>query len=553
MSPYRASSRHEVPDPAPQSTGVASPMEVRDTGPAAYTDGAGTFHPLERRIVAGAGISGERVVTVDACVIGSGAGGSPVAKELAEGGMRVALLEEGGWHETDEFTARARDMTHRLYRDAGQTITVGTPPIVLPSGRGVGGTTLVNSGTCFRTPARVLERWRADLGLHTLTPDALDPFFRRVERILNVSQVPPGLAGRNALLVKRGADALGLHGDFLFRNVRGCVGSGVCAFGCPTGAKQHVGITYVPLAWAAGATTYTGARVVRLVAQRGRLREVVARTAGGGTLRVRCEHAIVACGTLLTPLLLRRSGLAADSGQLGRNLSIHPASAARAVFDEPVDAWKGVPQSYYVDAFASDGIMLEGIGGPPDQAAISTPRSGDEHRELMLRVRNTGAFGVMVRDSATGSVRELLGRPHVRYDMHPDDAARFKRGFEVLADVFWAAGAREVVIPLRGLPTLHDGDNGPLRAARAAPQDVSAMAFHPLGTARAGADPRRSVVDGDLRVHGVAGLHVADGSVVPSAIGVNPQVTIMALATRLAFHLLGAPPPHGEPRPSQIA
>lgn len=532
---------------------MSATTELRDTGAAAYSDGTGTFHPPERRIERGAGIAGERIVAVDACVIGSGAGGAPVAKELAEGGMRVAVLEEGDWHETDEFTARPRDMTPRLYRDAGQIVTLGTPPIVLPLGKAVGGTTLINSGTCFRTPAEVLERWRAELGLEALTPGSLDPFFRRVERILNVSQVPAELAGRNALLVKRGADALGIHGDFLYRNARGCVGSGVCAFGCPTGAKQHVGITYVPRAWAAGATTFTGARATRVVVEDGRVREVVARTSGGGVLRVRCEHAVVSCGTLLTPLLLARSGVGGESGQLGRNLSIHPASAARAVYDEPVEMWKGVPQSFYIDHLAGDGIMLEGIGGPPDQGAISTPRTGDEHRELMLRVRNTGTFGVMIHDTARGSVREVLGRPRIRYDLHPHDAARFQRGFELLADVFWAAGAREIVLPLRGVPTLRDGDSAPLRNARIAPRDIKAMAFHPLGTARAGADPRASVVDGDLRVHGVEGLHVSDGSAVPSALGVNPQITIMALATRLAYHLLGRPAPVDEPLPTAIA
>jgi choline dehydrogenase-like flavoprotein len=526
---------------------------VRDTGARAYADGAGTFHPPERRIVRGAGIAGERLITVDACVIGSGAGGAPVAKELAEGGLRVAILEEGDWHESASFSARARDMMPRLYRDAGQLATVGTPPIVIPLGRAVGGTTLVNSGTCFRTPAHVLARWRDAFGLADMTPAALEPYFRRVERELNVSQVPAALAGRNALLVRQGAQALGLHGDFLFRNAKGCVGSGVCAFGCPTGAKQHVGITYVPRAWAAGATTYTGARARDLVRDGRRVHEVRATTAGGGTLRVRCEHVVVACGALLTPGLLRRNGLGGASGQLGRNLSIHPASAARAVFDEPIDPWDGVPQSYYVDALAEEGIILEGITGPPDQAAMATPGSGAVHRERMLAARRTGSFGVMVSDTARGRVRDVRGRPFVRYDLHPDDAARFKRGFEVLAEIYWAAGAREVLVPLAGVPPLRDGDTGPLRRAVIRPAQVQAMAFHPLGTARAGADPSAAVVDGALRVHGTENVHVADGSVVPSALGVNPQITIMALATRLAHHLLGAPPPAGEPAPSSIA
>jgi choline dehydrogenase-like flavoprotein len=192
-----------------------------------------------------------------------------------------------------------------------------------------------------------------------------------------------------------------------------------------------------------------------------------------------------------------------------------------------------------VDALAGEGIMLEGIAGPPDQAAMSTPLSGAAHREWMLDARRTASFGVMVCDTARGMVRELAGRPLVRYDLHPDDARRFQRGFALLADIWWAAGAREIAVPLAGVPVLRDGDSAPLTRAHVRPRDVAAMAFHPLGTARAGADPRASVVGADLALHGVDGIHVCDGSVVPSPPGVNPQVTIMALATRLAFTLLG--------------
>ncbi|WP_354701800.1 GMC family oxidoreductase [Paraconexibacter sp. AEG42_29] len=534
-------------------TPTRTPPPTRDTGTPAYTDGTGTFHPTTRRLVAGRTLAGETIITVDACVIGSGAGGAPVAKELAEGGMRVAVLEDGDWHETASFTARPRDMTPRLYRDAGQIVTVGTPPIGLPLGRAVGGTTLINSGTCFRTPDHVLTQWQRDFGLAELTTANLDPFFRRVEREINVSRVPAGLAGSSARLVLEGAARLGLSGGHLFRNAKGCVGSGVCAFGCPTGAKQHTGITYVPRAWAAGATTYTGVTAQRVVHRDGRVAEVVARTAAGGTLRVRCRHAIVACGTLLTPALLAASGVGQASGELGGNLSIHPASAARAVFDEDLDPWTGVPQSAYVDGLQAEGIMFEGISGPPDQAAASTPRTGAAHRDLMLQARRTASFGVMVHDTARGSVRRRAGQTVIRYDLHPDDAARFQRGMAVLAEIFFAVGAREVVVPLAGVPTLRGGDVGPLTTARIRPRDVSAMAFHPLGTARAGADPATSVVDPDLRMHGIDGLHVCDGSAVPSSLGVNPQITIMALATRLAYHLLGKPAPEHEPVPTAIA
>ena len=197
--------------------------------------------------------------------------------------------------------------------------------------------------------------------------------------------------------------------------------------------------------------------------------------------------------------------------------------------------------------------MFEGIAGPPDQIAMSTPRMGAAHREMMLHARNTASFGVMVHDIARGRVTEHFGRPVIRYDLHPDDATRFKRGFEVLSELFFAAGALEVVVPLTGVPTLRDGDITPLSAKEIKPRHVNAMAFHPLGTARAGADPGASVVDPDLQLHGVEGLHVSDGSVVPSSLGVNPQITIMTLATRLAFHLLGRPAPEHEPHPTKIA
>jgi choline dehydrogenase-like flavoprotein len=279
---------------------------------------------------------------------------------------------------------------------------------------------------------------------------------------------------------------------------------------------------------------------------------VVARTRGGGTLRVQADVVVVSCGALHTPLLLRANGVGGESGQLGRNLAIHPATGVRAFLDEDVEMWRGVPQSYYVDEFAGEGIMLEGAAGPPDYMAMSLPARGAELRELMLRFRHLSQFGVMVSDSSRGEVRRVLGRPVVRYDLNRRDTDLVKRGLEKLVEIYWAAGAREVMLPIRGMPTLRDGDSRPLRRLRVRAGDLQLMAFHPLGTARAGADPRRSVTDAAGLVHGVPGLYVADASVVPTALGVNPQITIMALATRMAFRLLDVAPPEHEPEPAHI-
>ncbi len=509
-------------------------------------------------------MSPTRTLEADVCVIGAGAGGAVTAAELAEGGARVVVLEQGFHHDPDDFTAQPMEMMARLYRDGGQTVTLGTPPIPLLLGHGLGGTTLVNSGTCFRTPAHVLERWRRGCGLE-LDGGVLDPCFERVERALSVDEVTPELAGANAAVARCGAERLGWSHGYLRRNARGCVGSGVCAFGCPTSAKQHTGITYLPRAETAGATILTGADVQRIVVEGGRARGVRARLRapdgarsgdGGGALgeregrsgrlrmrgewsweqlEVRAPRVVLAAGTIHTPPLLARNGLGADSGQLGRNLVLHPATAAFALMDEVVNMARGVPQSFYVDEFAAAGIMFEGIAGPPAYAALSLPLTGARHAAAMANYRHLAQFGVMVSDRSRGSVRlPRRGPPLIRYDIVEEDVAKFRVGLARLDELFRAAGAREVYLPLPA----------GVSPERARARDLKLLAFHPLGTARADADPARGVLDPDLRVHGVEGLYVADGSVMPSSLGVNPQITIMALATRLAHHLLGQAVPH---------
>jgi choline dehydrogenase-like flavoprotein len=486
----------------------------------------------------------------DFCVVGAGAGGAVAAAELAEGGARVVLLEQGPRHDPDRFTARPPEMLGRLYRDGGQTVTLGAPPIALPLGRGIGGTTLVNSGTCFRTPPHVLERWATEFGLE-LDEATLRPCFERVERALSVAEVTPELAGANAAVARRGAERLGWSHGYLRRNARGCVGSGVCVFGCPTSAKQHTGITYIPRATAAGARIVTGSDVQEVLVEGGRARGVIARLGDGRSLEVRAPTVVVACGTIHTPLLLARSGLRDVSGQRGRNLALHPATAAFALMDEVVDMARGVPQSFYVDEFAAEGIMFEGVAGPPAYAAMSLPLTGAPHARAMADYPRLAQFGLMVSDESRGRVRSVAGAPLIRYDLCREDVSKFRTGLARVEELFLAAGARQVYLPLPA----------GVRPEGARARDLKLMAFHPLGTARADARLTHGVTDGDLAVHGVSGVYVADGSVVPSALGVNPQLTIMALATRLAFGLLGqavpgapqvssaVPEPHDEEAP----
>jgi choline dehydrogenase-like flavoprotein len=473
-----------------------------------------------------------RVLHAEACVVGAGAGGAVTAAELAEGGMDVVLLEEGPVHDPDSFNASTPRMLARLYRDGGQTVTLGRPSILLPLGRGIGGTTLINSGTCFRTPARVLERWQQEFGVD-VSAESMRPYFERVESALSVSEVTPELAGGNARVARAGAERLGWSHGYLRRNALGCIGSGVCTLGCPTSAKQHTGITYVPRAQRAGARVLSGLRVRQVIVERGRARGVLARTPEGDPVEVRAETVVLAAGTVHTPLLLAHSGVGGRSGQLGRNLSIHPATAIFARMPEIVDMGVGVPQSFYVDEFAAEGFMFEGAAGPPAYAAMALPLTGRAHAEAMADYRRLALFGLMVSDSSRGSVHSLGGRAVIRYDLCHEDLLRFRLGLARVRELLDAAGAREVLLPLpQGV-----------RPEEARARDLKLMAFHPLGTARADARPEHGVVDGELRVHGVGGLYVADGAAAPSSLGVNPQLTIMAFATRLAFTLLGAEAP----------
>ncbi|MEB2284623.1 MAG: hypothetical protein B6D46_00550 [Polyangiaceae bacterium UTPRO1] len=480
---------------------------------------------------------------VDVVVIGTGAGGAVAAATLAEAGARVLLLEEGAYHRTEEFSGHPPEMLTLLYRNRGLTATLGTPVIGVPLGCAVGGTTTVNSGTCYPAPDYVLERWVRDEGLGDLAPPLMAPRFAEVSRRIGVTPVPEELLGPNARLFRKGAEALGFAGAPIPRNVKGCKGTGVCAFGCPTGAKQSMNLSYVPAALAAGAELVTRARARRLLSDGNRIWGVEASLLDakgqptGRTLRALARATVVAVGAFYTPALLRTSGV--RHPLLGRNLRIHPAARVGAMFAEPVKGWIGVPQSYHVSQFEREGIFIQGIFAPPGVEAPSIPGIGREHRERMRRFSHLGSFGALISESGSGRVVTVPGgQPLALYSLSPPDCRRLARAISLTAQVWFAAGATEVFTSVRSRPVLRSmaeardfGD----RAVGA--KYFDAMAFHPMGTARMSADPARGVVDGSGRVHGYEGLYVADAAVLPSSTRRNPQLTIMAVATKIAADL----------------
>ena len=474
-------------------------------------------------------------------VIGTGAGGAAAAYELASRGRAVLLLEEGDYHRRSSFRGVASWAHHALYRDHGMTIALGNVGIPVFSGRAVGGTTVINSGTCYRTPPHTFARWRERFGLGAeFSPEGLGPYYDRVEAMLQVTPANPLHLGAIGPIIARGAERLGLKHGPLRRNAPDCDGQGICCFGCPTGAKRSTDVSYVPEALKRGAQLVTAAHVDTVDMVAGRARGVTAslgaRREGQPRpkLTVRADAVVVAGGTLMTPLLLGRSGLG-KRGALGKNLSIHPASKVFALFDERVEQWKGIPQGYTIDQYAEEGLMFEGGSLPFNVASLGVPWTGRRYMELMAEYPALATFGMMIQDESRGEVRAGPGgAPLLLYNLCERDMRMMQRGIETLVEVFQAAGARRVLPLLAG----HDEVSTPaalarLRQSKLAPGDLEIAGFHPLGTCRIGEDAA-ACLGPDHELRDAPGAYVCDGSAVPSSLGVNPQMTIMAMALRAA-------------------
>ncbi len=492
-----------------------------------------------------ADISHDLRLDCDVVIVGSGAGGATMAAELAEAGVDVIIIEEGGYHPTQSFTAQSVRALRTLYRDGGGGMAVGRPSVLFAEGRCVGGSTVVNGGMSWRTPPRVLERWSLREGVQGISEQEMDPYFARAESRHSVGLQDPETIGRDSELLKAGAVAKGWD---IVPNLRGqlhCAGTNNCNSGCPTGAKRSMLVTSVPRALALGARLFADCRVDRVT----RTGRAVTGVAGhflrpgrreGPRLTIRAQSVVVAGGAIQTPAMLARSGLRSASGQLGRNLSLHPNATVIAFFDSDVTGWHGVHQAFQIREFMAEGLVLTAQNLPPPTLAAIMPGFGSELGEAMADYNRIVTAGPLVEDTGTGRVRNVRGLgTQVFYQLTDADAAHVVRGVELTAEALFAAGARRMFLPFDGAPEIRSpGQLSSLLARPVPKRSIQLYSIHLMGTARMSEDPRRGVTDSYGAFHGVPGLFVADASLFPGPTGINPMETVIALAMRNARRLI---------------
>jgi len=501
---------------------------------------------VEGRIIEGPEISSELSESAEVCVIGSGAGGAVAAKELAERGHSVVLVEEGARWDKSNYPKNPVDCFRKMYRDSGATVCLGHTPIPMPIGKALGGTTKVNSGTCFRTPDKVLRRWRREFGIEGIEPEQMKPYFERVEKIINATPVSSRVMGRNNELFLEGARKLGYSCGPLMRNAdQDCHGCGVCTLGCPSDGKRSTDLNYIPMAVANGARVYCRARAEKIMVSNGEVVGVSGSLLDSNTAKprlkfqVKCKILVVAAGAIHTPMLFKDNGLANSSGWVGRNLRIHPGIRVSALFDQEVNGYLGVPQSAYVDEFTDEGVMMEGVFVVPLLSAPVLPFFGERNKELMFHYRNIASFGAMIFDETCGSVRRgALGHPLIFYNLCKEDVQKASRAIAYAAEIWLAAGAKRVFPALCWMPELNSlKDVRVLLQRGLKASELEMMAFHPMGTCRMGAERLNSVCDPYGESWDVRNLFVVDASLFPTCLGVNPMESIMAFANRSADYI----------------
>jgi choline dehydrogenase-like flavoprotein len=485
-------------------------------------------------------------ISCDVCIVGSGAGGAMLAAGLCERGLTVVMLEEGGWHTKEEFDLHEGNAFPMLYQERGTRATADLAIAIL-QGRAVGGTTVINWTTCFRTPDRILTHWQKVHGIEGLGSEDLRPHFEAVEERLNIQEWPPDRVNENNRTLLDGCTKLGWKVSPLRRNVKGCANSGYCGLGCPLDAKQSMLVTCVPDAVASGLSLYANTKAIRFETAGDKVTAVHAVVLdayndrpNGRKVVVRPKVAVCSGGAINSPALLLRSEL--PEGGVGTRTWLHPVVALPGEYERRIEGWKGAPQSMGSHQFIDRGPDKVGyfLECPPMQPMLASTafhRFGTTKQDWLAKLPHVSTLiAVCVDGLVPGDLGGTVslksdGRINVDYPVSAAMSEAFRDATTNMARCHLAAGVKrattlhvdEVVVDI-------EGDVPKVAAAPYGAHEHPIFTAHQMGGCVMGVDPATSVVDSTLRHHRVKNPFVVDGSALPTALGVNPSETIYGIA-----------------------
>lgn len=451
------------------------------------------------------------------------------------------VVEAGPIIRATEYRREVGHTMTRYFWDGGMRMARGNAFMPTVQARCLGGGSVFNSAICLRAPQFALQSWERDHGIPGLGSGALDRHYEAIERFQRVRTTRPEVQGARNELFAEACAAMGYKGLPTPRNEEDCQGSAECLTGCPTRAKQSMDVRGLPEILEADGRLYTSVTIDRLLRHGSRVRGaegwVLDPITRDRTVRFRCTAAVtvLAAGAIHSPVILQRSGF--DRDPIGSNLRFHPGTSIAGVFDDDVNPWSGATQGMHCLDFMERGIKLETLWADPALLSFRFPGFGAELKGMFEQYRKMAMWCLWVSgEDSAGRVRALPGgRPDVAYSVQPGDVARMKVGMALLTEMFFAVGARSVVLGTHGLdPVYHDRRAvDALRAAEISPGSMLMASNHVFGSMAMGADLQRHAVDPSGAAYEIDDLYIADTGILPATPAANPMLTLMALADRI--------------------
>ncbi|MHA2097705.1 MAG: GMC family oxidoreductase N-terminal domain-containing protein [Candidatus Kariarchaeaceae archaeon] len=504
---------------------------------------------------------GPSSLDTDILIIGSGCGGAIAAAKLSEKGYKIILVEEGAFVSQKIFDQNPRKLIPKMYR-RGAGLATDDMSIRILLGSTFGGSATINWMTCLRTPDFVLDQWSDQFGLVDYGPSKMKPYFAQVEKRLSVHKINDKDHSKLNRIILDGSKELGIHGEASNNNSIDCIGCGTCGLGCPYNAKQDMRLTYLRDSLKNGIMVHTSTKAEK-IRYENKNKQLTTVTMKGKdwnipdkTLSITSKKVIVAASAIHTPLLLQKSGL--TKGKLvGKHLQLHPVATSVGEYGDYIEPTYGIPQTTtseeYHDLDGNGyGFWLEVPDLEPFLIGVNYPAIGKLRRQKMKDIRKAGVIIILTRDGANGksaiSNGEVRWRrgfnyqngsfslrpiPSIRYKLSKEDKYHLMKGLENSIEMHFAAGAKKVNTLHNEFTELKKPEEAKrIWDLRNGPNEMSLFSAHPTGTTRMGVDPKLSVVDKTCEMHHYPGVYVMDGSVIPTAPGVNPMITILATISR---------------------